>query len=135
MKYILDTNICIYLIKQRPPQVLRRFGTLDFGDVGVSSITVAELQYGVQKSRYPEQNQQALEQFLIPLAVVDFDQRAAAVYGSIRAMPEQDGTPIGALDTLIAAHALSLDVTLVTSNEREFSRVPSLRVVNWVQEG
>jgi len=134
MKYILDTNICIYLIKQRPPQVLARLASISLGDVGVSSITVAELQYGVQKSRYVDQNQQALEQFLIPLIIVDLDYRAAVVYGMIRAALEQQGAPIGALDTLIAAQALSLDATLITHNVREFSRVPGLKLVNWAQD-
>ena len=133
MKYMLDTNICIYLIKQKPPQLLRKFAELSFGDVGVSVITVAELQYGVQKSQYPEQNQQALGQFLIPLTIVDFDHYAAVAYGAIRAALERQGTPIGSLDTLIAAHAQSLDVTLVTNNVREFSRVPDLKVVNWAE--
>jgi tRNA(fMet)-specific endonuclease VapC len=131
MKYMLDTNICIYLIKQKPPQVMEEFAMLSFGDIGVSTITVAELQYGVQKSQRPEQNQQALGQFLIPLVIADFDQDAAVAYGAIRASLEQHGTPIGSLDTLIAAHALSLDATLVTNNLREFARVPDLKVVNW----
>ena len=133
MKYMLDTNICIYLIKQQPPQVLKKFVTLSFGDVGMSSITVAELQYGVQKSQHRGQNRQALEQFLIPLTIADFDHKAAVVYGVIRAALERQGTPIGSLDTLIAAHALSLDVTLVTNNVREFSRVPDLKLVNWAE--
>jgi tRNA(fMet)-specific endonuclease VapC len=134
MKYLLDTNICIYLINQKPPQVIRHFHEHTIGDIGVSSISVAELQYGVQKSRYPEQNQSALEQFLMPLIVAEFDALAAIVYGSIRAVLESKGTPIGALDTLIAAHALSMDAALVTNNTREFVRVPGLRVVNWATE-
>ena len=133
MKFLLDTNICIYLIKRRPPQVLDRFAALSFGDVGVSSITVAELQYGVQTSQYPERNQQALEQFLVPLIIAEFDYSAAAAYGVVRAALERQGAPIGSLDTLIAAHALSLDVTLVTNNVREFSRVPALKLVNWAE--
>jgi tRNA(fMet)-specific endonuclease VapC len=134
MKYMLDTNICIYLIRRKPPQVLERFAPLSFGDVGVSTITVAELQYGVQKSQRPEQNRQALEQFLIPLIIADFDQDAAIAYGIVRATLEQQGKPIGSLDTLIAAHALSLDVTLVTNNLREFARVPDLQVANWAAD-
>jgi tRNA(fMet)-specific endonuclease VapC len=131
---LLDTNICIYLIRQESPQVLRRFEALDFGDIGVSSITVAELQHGVQKSQRQVQNQKALAQFLIPLIIADFDNAAAKAYGVIRAALERQGTPIGSLDTLIAAHALSLDVTLVTNNEREFLRVPGLKIVNWVRD-
>ncbi|MBM4464946.1 MAG: type II toxin-antitoxin system VapC family toxin [Chloroflexi bacterium] len=134
MKYLLDTNICIYVIKKKPPQVLQQFRSHFVGDIGVSSITVAELQYGVQKSQYPEQNQRALEQFLVPLVIVGFDEQAAAMYGKIRAALEAQGTPIGALDMLIAAHALSLGVTLVTNNIREFSRVPELQLANWITE-
>ena len=110
------------------------FELLTFGDVGVSSITVAELQFGVQKSQRPLQNQEALALFLAPLIIADFDHAAAEAYGVIRADLERQGTPIGSLDTLIAAHALSLGVTLVTDNEREFSRVPGLQVENWVSD-
>ena len=134
MKVMLDTNTCIYLIKRKPARVLHKFVALSVGDVVVSSITVAELQYGVQKSRHLEQNQQALEQFLIPLTVVDFDHNAAAVYGVVRATLERQGMPIGSLDTLIAAHALCLDLTLVTNNEREFVRVPDLKITNWARD-
>jgi len=98
----------------------------------VSSVTVAELYFGVQKRQRPAQNEQALEQFLIPLAVVGFDLAAAIEYGRVRAALEKRGPPIGPLDTLIAAHALSLDLTLVTNNTREFERVPDLSVENWV---
>jgi tRNA(fMet)-specific endonuclease VapC len=134
MKYLLDTNICIYLIKKKPLHVLRKFETHTLGDIGVSAITVAELQFGVQKSQYPTQNQRALEQFLIPLVIVEFDYNAAVTYGHIRAALEAQGTPIGPLDMLIAAQALSLDVILVTNNDREFCRVPNLKVANWGNE-
>ena len=132
MKLLLDTNICIYLIKRKPPEVLRKFNTYQVGDLGISSITVAELQYGVQKSQFPSRNQQALEQFLLPLQIVDFDNAAAVIYGNIRAILEKRGTPIGSLDTLIAAHAVSLQITLITNNVKEFSRVPNLELDNWV---
>jgi len=131
MKYLLDTNICIYIIKQKPPHVLQRFQAFTPGSIGVSTVTVAELQYGVRKSRYPTKNQAALEQFLSPLLIANFNTEAAQVYGDIRAVLEASGMPIGALDTLIAAHALSLNVTLVTNNTREFSRVVGLRIENW----
>ena len=134
MKFLLDTNMCIYLIKKKPPQVLERFNDYLVGEIGVSSITVAELQYGVKKSQRPTQNQRALGQFLIPLVIADFDEQAAEAYGRTRAALEAQGTPIGALDTLIAAHALSLDVTLVTNNTRELSRVPDLRLANWAED-
>ena len=132
MIYLLDTNLCIYLIKRRPPQVLERFRRCAVGDIGLSTVTLAELQYGVAKSLFPAQNQQALDAFTLPLEVVAFDAAAAVAYGPVRAALERQGTPIGALDLLIAAHALSLGVTLVTNNPQEFSRVSGLRVENWV---
>jgi tRNA(fMet)-specific endonuclease VapC len=131
MKLLLDTNICIYLIKKRPPSVLRHFDAYHAGTIGISSITVAELEFGVQKSRYPSQNQEALEQFLLPLVLLDFDREAARAYGELRALLESRGRVIGALDMLIAAHALSQDLPLATNNVKEFSRVPGLKVVNW----
>jgi len=134
MRLLLDTNICIYLIKKRPCGVLDRFNAYSVGEIGVSSITVAELQYGVQKSTYPARNQQALTQFLLPLVIVGFDEQAAVAFGKIRAALEAEGAPIGPLDTLIAAHAKSLDVVLVSNNVREFSRVPDLRLENWADE-
>lgn len=134
MRYMLDTNICIHLIRHKPPEVLARFAALSVGDVSVSAITLAELWHGVSKSQYHERNQEALEGFLIPLIVAPFDYDAAVAYGIVRAALERQGTPIGALDTLIAAHALSLDVTLVSNNVREFSRVPGLSVVDWTAD-
>lgn len=132
MKFLLDTNICIYIIKQKPLEVLHKFNTYQVGDIGISSITVAELEFGVQKSQYPAKNQQALTQFLLPLEIVNFDHAAATIYGDIRARLEKQGTAIGSLDTLIAAHALSLQVILITNNIKEFSRVPNLKSENWV---
>ena len=132
MNLLLDTNICIYLIKRRPPSVLKRFDALAAGTVAISSITIAELEFGVQKSQYPSQNQQALEQFLLPLMILDFDHEAARTYGKLRAWLESSGKTIGALDMLIAAHALSKGLPLATNNVREFSRVPGLKVLNWV---
>lgn len=132
MILLLDTNICIYLIKKHPTEVLRRFEEYEVGDIGISSITAAELHFGAQKSQQPDKNLQALEQFLLPLAVVPFGGEAVIAYGRLRAHLEKQGTPIGSLDTLIAAHALGLDLTLVTNNLREFERVPDLKVENWV---
>ena len=132
MKYLLDTNICIYLIKKKPTSVIARFNDHSVGDIGVSSITVAELSYGVQMSQRRTQNQEALLQFLSPLVITEFDADAAFSYGQIRAELENQGTPIGSLDTLIAGHAVGLGITLVTNNEREFSRVPNLKIENWV---
>lgn len=128
---LLDTNMCIYLIRQRPQAALERFEDFEVGEVGVSVLTACELYYGVQKSSRPEQNNRALEQFLLPLEVVDFGAQAAHSYGRIRASLEKNGTPIGPLDTLIAAHALSCAATLVTNNTREFERVENLHVEDW----
>ena len=133
MIYMLDTNICIYLIKQRPPQVLEHFQRYIIGEIGLSSITVAELQYGVQKSQQITRNQQALDKFLLPMIIADFDYNATIMYGKLRALLESQGQPIGSLDTLIAAHALSLNVTLVTNNLKEFERIQSLKLANWTQ--
>ncbi len=132
MKFLLDTNICIYIIKRKPPEVLQKFNAYQVGEVGVSSITVAELKFGVQKSQFPAKNQQALAQFLLPLEIADFDHTAATIYGDVRVTLEKGGISIGSLDTLIAAHALSLKVTLITNNMKEFSRVPNLKLDNWV---
>jgi tRNA(fMet)-specific endonuclease VapC len=133
MQYLLDTNICIYLIKQKPPKVLERFLNLALSDIGISSITVAELEYGVYKSQQQEKNRSALMQFLIPLEIIEFDQAAATVYGEIRSDLESRGLVIGAMDMLIAAHALSLSVTLVSNNVREFSRIDNLSLENWAE--
>lgn len=132
MKYLLDTNICIYIIKQQPQQVIGRLRTLDVSDVGVSAITVAELQYGAAKSAFPDRNRLALAGFLAPLEILDFTAAFADTYGRIRADLERSGTPIGAYDLLIAAQALAGGLTLVTNNEREFRRIPGLAVENWV---
>ena len=132
MKYLLDTNICIYIIKKKPLQVIDRLRSLALEDVAISSVTLAELEYGIQKSSRPEQNQEALNEFLSPLEILSFDDRAACHYGEIRAYLERSGQPIGAMDLMIAAHARSLSYLLVTNNEKEFVRVPELNVENWV---
>ena len=134
MRYMLDTNICIYVIKRRPPSVLAALLKHEEAGIGVSIITVCELANGAAKSG-SARNQAALQQFLEPLSVADFDRAAAAAYARVRAHLEAAGTPIGPLDTQIAAHALSLGVTLVSNNTREFGRVPGLKLVNWVSEG
>jgi tRNA(fMet)-specific endonuclease VapC len=131
LRYLLDTSICVHLIRQRPAGLLRKLTALPVGDAGISSITAAQLQYGVRKSHRPEQNAEALAMFLAPLAVADFDYAAAEAYGCIRAHLEQAGAPIGPLDTLIAAHAASIDAILVTNNVGEFGRVLGLRVEDW----
>ena len=129
---LLDTKICIHVINARPQAVLERFRQYRMGEIGVCSVVAAELAYGVAKSG-SERNRQALEMFLAPLAILPFDEAALWVYGGLRAELERKGTPIGALDTMIAAHALSQQSTLVTNNTREFARVPGLALENWVQ--
>lgn len=131
MKLMLDTNVCIYIIKQQPASVLKRFLEFQIGDIGISSITLSELRYGVAKSSHREKNAKALDEFIIPLEVVSFDEEAAHVYGDIRTTLEKAGTPIGAMDMLIAAHAVSLGTTLVTNNTREFIRIPTLNIIDW----
>jgi tRNA(fMet)-specific endonuclease VapC len=131
VKFLLDTNICLYLINARPAHVLARFRGEVIGEIGISAITAAELAYGVAKSG-SARNRAALEKFLVPLEIAAFDADAWRRYGDIHADLERRGHPIGSLDTLIAAHAMALDTTLVTNNLAEFSRVPGLRVENWV---
>ena len=133
MTFLLDTNICIYLIRQKPLHVYDKFKSLALGAVGLSTITVSELTYGVTKSSNQEKNRDALEQFLLPFEILDFDINAEIEYGKVRTYLEKKGTPIGPLDTLIAAHAKSLNLILVTNNTREFNRVPKLSIQNWVE--
>ncbi len=131
MKFMLDTNICIYIIKQKPQKVLEHFRRYLAGDIGISSITLAELQYGVAKSQYVLENQEALKEFVLPLEIAQFDEESARAYGTVRAGLEKSGKPIGAMDTLIGAHALSLGLTLVTNNKKEFKQIKNLKVVDW----
>ncbi len=133
MKLLLDTDICIYLIKARPAGVLARFCEHTPGDIGISMITLAELEYGAAKSQYPKKNRIALAAFVTPLVVTPLEPSVTVTYGKIRAALEAVGRPIGPLDTLIAAHALTLGVPLVTNNEREFRRVKGLQVENWTE--
>jgi tRNA(fMet)-specific endonuclease VapC len=132
MKYMLDTNICIGLIRQKPEKLIRRLTRCEPGDVGVSSITVAELAHGANKSNQIEQNLSALEQFLLPIEVADFDQPASAAHGMVRAFLEREGKMMGSMDMLIGAHALSLGVILVTNNTHDFQRLPKLKINDWM---
>ena len=132
MKYMLDTNICIYIIKKKPAQVLSALQKTDIGEVCISSITLAELEYGVAKSNHKEQNQIALAKFLAPIEILDFNEQAAQIFGTVRAILEKKGKVIGPFDLQIAAHALAENLTLITNNEKEFSRVPNLKIKNWL---
>ncbi|MDQ8039837.1 MAG: type II toxin-antitoxin system VapC family toxin [Rickettsiella sp.] len=128
---MLDTNICIYIIKKRPTEVIKKFKTFHIGEICMSSISLAELMYGVEKSQYPKKNSTALGEFKLPLDILPFDEEVTHYYGRVRAYLEKKGTSIGALDLMIAAHALCINSILVTNNIKEFSRVPKLRVENW----
>ena len=131
IRYLLDTNICIYIINAKPLAVLERFKLEAIGSIAISSISAAELAYGVAKSG-SNKNRAALEMFLAPLAVVPFDENAIWQCGQLRTDLEKRGHPIGPMDTMIAAHSLAINTTLVTNNTREFARVEGLRLENWV---
>ena len=131
MLFMLDTNICIYAIKEKPQKVIDRVRALRISDLGISSIVLSELEYGAEKSSNPVQNRVALMQFLAGIDIAGYDTTAARHYGEIRTYLESNGQVIGAMDMLIAAHARSLGVTLVTNNEKEFGRVPGLKIENW----
>jgi len=131
LTHLLDTNICVMILRRRGLKALARLQEMTPGSVGVSTITVSELEHGAGKSLDPQRNRAAVQQFLIPLEIADYDSIAASHYGEIRSALEKAGTPIGPLDTLIAAHARSLNAILVTHNLKEFRRVPELRVVDW----
>jgi tRNA(fMet)-specific endonuclease VapC len=132
MKYILDTNICIYIIKNNPITVVEKFKQLTPNDIGISSVTLAELQYGVEKSQHQEKNRKALQHFILPLEILPFDENAAACYGNLRTQLEKKGQPIGCMDLMIAAHVLSLKLTLVANNLKEFTKVSHLLLENWI---
>ncbi len=133
MKYMLDTNICIFLIKNKPESVIQKFMKNKPEDICISSITYAELMHGVEKSKAKEKNRIALTMFLSEIQILSFDSLAAQSYGVIKADLQNRGVPIGPMDTLIAAHAKALELILVTNNLREFSRVDGLAVEDWVE--
>jgi len=133
MKYMLDTNICIYAMKNKSEKVLQRLKEEINEGVCISSITLAELEYGMEHSLNPAKNEQALLRFLVPLSVLPFSAAAASEYGEIRMLLQKQGTPIGPLDMLIAGHAKVEGITLVTNNVREFEWVPLLEIENWVE--
>lgn len=132
MRYMLDTNICIYAIKKKPKSVLEKLKAHEPSEVCISSVTYGELVYGVEKSQAVDKNRLALALLLSNIDIIKFDSKSAETYGQIRAKLEKAGTPIGPLDTMIAGHALSLGYTLVTNNSREFERVEGLLLENWV---
>lgn len=131
MIYLLDTNICIYVINHKPQHVFERFKQYQLGQLAISSITASELAFGVEKSG-SERNKQALAKFLAPLDILPYDEKAVQYYAKLRHQLQSKGQTIGSLDMLIAAHTLSLDVTLVTNNMKEFERIDGLKLENWV---
>jgi len=133
MHYLLDTDICIYLIKKRPPEVLEQFRQHSPQDVATSIITLFELEYGVEKSQNPQRSKDALAKFFLPLNLINLDRSSAIEAAIIRAQLEKKGMPIGPYDLLIAGLARSRDMTLVTNNIKEFERVGSLHLENWVE--
>jgi len=135
MAYLLDTNVCVAIIRRHPVAVLARLKSLEEEPVGLSAITLAELEFGAAHSRQPEVARAAVEAFVMPFSILPFGGSATRTYGRLRAWLEDRGTPIGPLDTLIAAHALALGFTLVTNNLREFERVEGLRLENWADGG
>lgn len=128
---MLDTNVCIAIVRKRSEAALRRLRGKSVGQVGISSITLAELEFGVARSSRPDEARAALDEFLLPLEIAGFDEACASSYGTVRSRLETRGKPVGPLDTLIAAHALSMHAILVTNNRREFDRVEGLAVEDW----
>lgn len=133
MMYMLDTNICIYAIKNKPLQVLNQLKEKYDKGICISAITLAELEHGVEKSSYPDKNRMALIRFLSILKILPFDDMAAAEYGKICAYLQKQGTSIGTMDMLIAGHAKTHHLILVTNNTREFMRIPELQIENWAE--
>ena len=132
--YVLDTNIYIYLMKNKYSQLQIRVEEENLFDIAISSITLAELEYGIAKSDFPEKNRDALYEFLSPFEIIPFSELDAENFGYIRAYLNSKGTPIGPYDLQIAAQCLSRDLCLVTNNVKEFERVPRLRITNWMEE-
>ena len=132
MKYLLDTNICIYLMKDSYPKMTSRFLSMDPSDFCISAITVYELEYGAAKSKWGEKNRNNLMLFLAPFSILPFDGRDASYAGRVRSYLEEHGTMIGPYDIQISAQALARNLTVITHNENEFCRVPHLMTEDWV---
>ena len=133
MKYLLDTNICIYIINKRPASVLDVIRSKHPEDISISSITAAELNYGAERSQNPHQNRIAILEFLMPFSLLDFDQRSASYYGRIRKTLESKGTPIGPMDLLLASQAKAYNLIFITNNIKEFTRINDLCLENWLR--
>lgn len=133
MKFVLDTNICIYIIKKKPEQVIKKLSKIDPSIIAISAATWSELIYGAEKSANRDRNLEALHDFIIPFEILPWTSKEAEIAGEIRAALAKLGSPIGPFDIQIAAHAISLDLILVSNNEKEFKRVKGLKLENWVK--
>jgi len=134
MKYLLDTNICIYIIKNKYIDIVKKLDRVGIDNVAVSSITVAELEYGISKSSKPKESEEKLYEFLVPFEILDFNVAAARYYGKLRGELTKNGNLIGSMDMLIASIALANDLRIVTNNEKEFERIPNLKIENWIKK-
>ena len=134
MKFLLDTNICIYLIKKKPKSLIKKITRFKNSDIGISAITVSELEYGVEKSEKQTQNRIALIEFLKNFETLPYNQSCAKIYGEIRTFLEKKGQIIGAMDLLIGSHGKAFNLTVVTNNQKEFKRIPGLKIENWVKK-
>ena len=134
MIYIIDTNICIYLINKKHEYLLKKFESFKRSEITVSAVTVAELEYGIAKSLYPEKNRLALVEFISSFEIIPFKNEDTQSFGLIRAYLNKNGTPIGPYDLQIAAQCLTRNLILVTNNEKEFKRIPNLKIENWIIE-
>ncbi|WP_184744315.1 type II toxin-antitoxin system tRNA(fMet)-specific endonuclease VapC [Spirochaeta isovalerica] len=132
--YLLDTNICIYLMKNKYPHLQAKVEEKPISSLALSSVTLAELEYGISKSKYPEKNKDLLYGFISPFDIVSFSELDAENFGYIRAILERSGTPIGPYDLQIAAQCLTRNLCLITNNVKEFERVPNLKIENWIDE-
>lgn len=132
MKFLLDTNICIYIIKNKPSQVIEKFKAINADQVFISSITISELRYGCEKSSFPKKNHLALDDFLTPLNILGYTEDDGNVYGVIRAYTEKKGIVVGGMDLMIAAQSINQRCILITNNTREFERIPGIQLENWV---
>ena len=133
MRYLIDTNICIYIMNQRDQSLIQRFKKIPIGEICISSITLSELSYGVYKSSSLIKNKQRLQEFILPFHILFFNKKSAEIYGQIRSQPEKKGQTIGSFDMLIASHAMSEDLVLVTNNDKEFKRIKNLKIENWLK--
>ena len=133
MIYLLDTNICIYIIKNKYIEIAKKISKVGIENISVSSITIAEMEYGIAKSSRPQEAESKLYEFLVPFTIVDFNTNSARYYGKIRNELNAKGTPIGSMDLMIASIAMASEMKIVTNNVKEFERIPGLQIENWIK--